>query len=209
MDQYMAFPASVPKAGILVIHAWWGLNNFIKSLCDKLASEGYVALAPDLYHGRIADDIENAEKLRTKLKADIVKQDILAALNQLQSEPSIEGKQIDLMGFSLGAHWSLWLAEEQPQAIAATAIFYGTRGGTYQATTTAYLGHFAETDEYVSASGRKKLERILKATGMDVTFYTYPDTQHWFFENDRPEYNPEAADLAWQRTLEFMNKHLS
>ncbi len=208
MNRYIAYPKSTPKSGILVLHAWWGLNEFIKSLCDRLASEGYIAFAPDLYHGKSADRIEDAEKLRKTLKGDVVKQDILSALEQLRSEPAIQGLKTGLIGFSLGAYWSLWLVEEKPDDLLATVIFYGARGGEYQATSSAFLGHFAENDPYVAKSGRKKLEKMLISSGKDVSFNTYPGTHHWFFESDRPEYDPMAAKLAWQRTLEFFNKHL-
>lgn len=202
MSDYLAKPKSMRRGGILVLHAWWGLNDVFKDFCNRLADEGYLVLAPDLYNGAIAKTIPEAEKLRTKLKRDTTSKQILEALKQLRSET---GQPVGLIGFSLGAYWGLWLIEEKPKDIAATVLFYGARGGEYAKTKSAFIGHFAETDQYVSDSGRKKLEKTLKAAGREVAFHVYPDTGHWFFENDRPEYNPQAAELAWQRTVEFLH----
>jgi carboxymethylenebutenolidase len=208
MDAYLVNPKSSPRGGVLVLHAWWGLNQFFKDLCNRLAAEGLVVLAPDLYHGRIATTIPEADKLSSNLTRAQASADILQALETLQSQPGIEKKPIGLIGFSLGANLALWLVDEKPDALAATVLFYGTRGGKYEKTSSAFLGHFAETDEYGSESGKKKLVKTLKATGKEVTFHTYPGTGHWFFENDRDAYNQPAADLAWQRTTEFLHAHL-
>lgn len=207
MSDYLARPKATPSGGILVLHAWWGLNDFFKGLCDRLAAEGFFVLAPDLYNGAIAKTIPEAEKLSTKIKREVAAAHILKSLKELQAE--IPGKAAGLIGFSLGAYWALWLVAEKPKAIAATVLFYGTRGGEYAGTKSAFLGHFAEQDEYESDSGKKKLEKTLKAAGKEAAFFTYPGTRHWFFENDHPEFNAQAADLAWQRTVDFLNTHLT
>ena len=206
MSDYLVKPKSTPRGGILVLHASWGLNDFFKNLCDKLTDEGYTVLAVDLYEGKAAKTIPEAEKLSETVKRDVASKKILSGLKQLQTE--ILKMPIAVMGFSMGAFWSLWLTEEKPKAIAATVLFYGTRGGEYASTRSAFLGHFAETDEYVTESGKKRLEKILKAAGKEAAFFTYPNTHHWFFENDRPEFNPRAAALAWERTMEFLGKRL-
>lgn len=204
MADYLATPKSAPRGGILVLHAWWGLNDVITDFCNRLAKEGYLVLAPDLYGDELAATPADAERLRQqKIKRNPIHKQIFDALKQLKTEAN--GAPIALIGFSLGAWLGLWLIEEKPKDIAATVLFYGTRGGEYAKTKSAFIGHFAETDEFVSASGRKKLEKTLKAAGREVTFHVYPETHHWFFENDRPEYNPQAAKLAWQRTVEFLH----
>ena len=207
MSDFLAKPKSDPRGGILVLHAWWGLNDFIKDFCSRLADEGYVVLAPDLYNGAIAKTIPEAEKLRAKLKRDAISKQILQSLKQLQVE--VNKKPLGLIGFSLGAYWGLWLVDENPKTFAATVLFYSTRGMKNTETSSAFLGHFAETDPYVSDSGRKKLEKTLTTAGADVSFHVYPNTSHWFFENDRPEYNAQAADLAWKRTTDFLKTNLA
>ena len=207
MGDYIARPKSRPRGGILVLHAWWGLNDFFKALCERLVDEGYVAFAPDLYDGAIAKTIPEAKKLRKKLNREATSEQILQALKQLQKEA--DEKSMGLIAFSMGAYWGLWLTEAKPKAFSGTVLFYGARGGDYAKTKSTFLGHFADKDEYVAESGRKKLEKTLKTSGSEVTFHVYPNTGHWFFENDRPEYNPQAATLAWERTTEFLNKTFS
>jgi carboxymethylenebutenolidase len=207
MSAILMHPKSKTKGGILVLHAWWGLNDFFKEFCNRLTNQGFTTLAPDLYNGAIAKTIPEAEKLRKTIKRDTASKRILQSLKQLQSE--VNEKPIGLIGFSLGAYWGLWLLEEKPKAFSATVLFYGTRGGEYSKTKSAFLGHFAEMDEYESESGRKKLERTLQKAGREVSFHVYPNTRHCFFENDRPEYNPQAASLAWERTIEFLKEHLA
>lgn len=208
MTGYLAQPRGDPAGGVLVLHAWWGLNGFFKSLCNRLAFEGFLAAAPDLYGEAIAATIPEAERLRTKIRRDAIGATILAALADLQADPDLTDKPLGLIGFSMGAHWGLWLLEQRPEAIAAAVLFYGARGGEYAGVLAAFLGHFAEADSYVAASGVKKLEAALKKAGRRVEVFTYPGTRHWFFESDRPEYDPAAADLAWERTTKFLHEYL-
>jgi len=205
MNDFLAKPKSNLRGGILVLHAWWGLNDFFKDFCNHLAKEGYIVLAPDLYDGAIAKTIPEAEKLRKKIKSKDTADHLLRSFKQLQTE--VNEKPMGLIGFSLGAYWGLWLVDEKPKSFSATVLFYGTRGMKCAKTSSAFIGHFAETDEYVSDSGRKKLQKTLTAASGDVSFYVYPNTRHWFFENDRPEFQDEAARLAWQRTITFLNSN--
>lgn len=208
MSDYLAIPKSALRGGILVLHAWWGLNDFAKQFCNRLANEGYLVLAPDLYGGETAETPANAKRLRqAKIKSDPTLYQILDAFERLKNDSG--GAPLGLVGFSLGAWLGLWLVEEKPKEIAATVLFYGARGGDFAQTKSAFLGHYAETDEFVSDSGRKKLARTLKTAGRQVEFHVYPDTRHWFFESDRPEYNEEAARLAWERTLAFIRDRLA
>jgi carboxymethylenebutenolidase len=196
-------------AGIIVLHAWWGLNDFIKGFCEQLAKEGFIVLAPDLYHGKIATTIDEAKRLRSKLKPDQVSTDILSAVERLQNNPAVMNRSLAVVGFSLGAYWALWLSLERPTAIKAVTVFYGTKNADYAQTQAAYLGHFAGSDAWVAKSGIKKLEKNLQSAHRQATFYIYEGTGHWFFEKDRKEaYNAQAAQLAWKRTLEFLQVQL-
>jgi carboxymethylenebutenolidase len=208
MDSYIARPVEEIRTGILVLHAWWGLNDFFKEFCNHLAEEGFLTLAPDLYHGKVAVTIAEAEKLRSKMKHEAASREIVEALQNLKSQSGVEKKSIGVIGFSLGAYWALHLVETCPDDFSATVLFYGTRSGEYGKAQSAFLGHFAETDEYVSDSGRRKLEKSLKTGGKTTDFHVYPGTSHWFFENNNPAYRPEAAALAWERTLTFLKTQL-
>ncbi len=206
---YLAIPPAGAGPGVLVLHAWWGLIPFFRHCCDRLAHAGFVAAAPDLYHGAIATTIAEAQRLRATLKRPVAFQTILQAAHSLQTHPAVPSDTIGSIGFSLGGHYALWLAEQPTASVSATVTFYGTRGGDYTQSRSAFLGHFAEHDAWVAASGVRKLERTLRAAGREATFHTYPDTAHWFAEEDRPDvYHAEAAQLAWQRTITFLRAHV-
>jgi len=204
---YLALPQSGEGAGVLVLHAWWGLNDFICNFCDRLAQEGFAALAPDLFSGRVASTIEEAEQLNSQLnEAEDMPPLVLSAYEELRKHTT--GEALGTIGFSFGAYWARWLAQEIPESIRAVTIFYSD-GWNVQPSMAAYLGHFAETDPYISEEEKKQLVDSLKALNRPATFYTYQGTGHWFMEGDRPEvYNPLAAQLAWDRTIAFLHKQL-
>jgi carboxymethylenebutenolidase len=207
---YLALPKVGYGPGVLVLHAWWGLNDFFKDLCEKLAGAGFVAFAPDLYHGSTASTRSEAENLMSKVDQEAAGGEILSGVRGLQLHPAVRGKRLGVVGFSMGAFWSLWLAQKLPADVAAAVLFYGTGDGNYSQIRSAFLGHFAETDEFESAAVVRDLENVLRTTtGKEVAFYTYPGTTHWFFEKDRPDaYDAPASELAWRRTIRFLETQL-
>ncbi|MBM3470257.1 MAG: dienelactone hydrolase family protein [Armatimonadetes bacterium] len=209
---YLATPESGSGPGVLVLHSWWGLNEFFRGFCDRLAGQGFVALAPDLFDGKVATTITQAKELRAKTTAarkESAYKYLIRMISVLLGEPAVRGPDIGVIGFSMGGHWAYWLAQRPELPIAATVTFYAARNGDYATTSSDFLAHFAETDEWVSAAGIRKLERSLTAAGRTVFFYTYPGTGHWFFEQDRVDaFDPEAAALAWDRTLLFLKERL-
>ncbi len=208
-NAYIALPPSGKGNGVLVIHAWWGLNHFFKGVCDRLAKEGFVALAPDLFEGQVANTIAGARSLRAKPKREPTYKTLIHAIEQLTNHPAVKGSTIGVVGFSLGGHWALWLSQRTELPIGATVTFYGARAGDYTSSRAAFLGHFAEKDDWVSDAALKKLKKSLETAGRVAEFFVYPDTSHWFFEFDRADaYNAQAADLAWERTIKFLRKQL-
>jgi len=194
---YLAMPAGGKAPGVVVLHAWWGLNDFFKEFCNRLAGEGFVVFAPDLYHGALAATIDEAETLSSKLERDVANQEMVAVVEYLQNHPSISQTALGVVGFSLGAFLALWLAQNRPNDIAAAVLFYGTGDGKYNQAQAAFLGHYAENHPYEPTEVVRKLENTLRAAGRDVEFHTYPGTGHWFFEQDRPDaYDANAAQLA-------------
>ena len=208
-DGYLAFPPAGNGPGVLVLHAWWGLNDTIKAFCTQLTTSGFVAFAPDLYHGQVADSISDAETLGKALDANHLqaKTEIVDAAIFLNTHVGQPDRGLAVIGFSLGAYYALDLATADPQHIHSVVLFYGTGGADFSNSRAAYLGHFAGEDEYEPQSNVDWLEESLKKAGRPVTFYRYPGTGHWFFEPDRPQaFNQAAASLAWDRTLAFLNR---
>jgi carboxymethylenebutenolidase len=206
---YLAAPEG-GGPGVLVLHAWWGLNDIFKSVCDRLAAEGYVAFAPDLFQGRVASTIHEAKKLVeiadsewSEFIGEAADEAVDVLLHRSQSP------RIGVIGFSFGAAWASVLAAMRPANVVAVVLFYGAYAPDLTPATAAFLGHFAENDPYEPRVGMDELQSALKAVGRPATFYVYEGTGHWFFEPDRRDaYNPEAAQLAWERTLAFLAEQL-
>ena len=194
---------------MLVLHAWWGLNDTTRAFCTRLADSGFVAFAPDLYHGKVADNIADAESLGKALDTNHnqAKAEIAEAARFLQEHADQVDQGLAVIGFSLGAYYALDLAVAEPERIHSVVIFYGTGPADYSRSRATYLGHFAETDQFEPQSNVDNLEAALRQAGRPVHFYRYPGTGHWFFEPDRAQaFNQAAASLAWERTLAFLRR---
>jgi len=211
-NRYLAVPSSGKGTGVLVLHAWWGLNDVFRDFCDRLAHAGFVALAPDMFSGEVVRTIEDAEQHLKRFDDEKVVPPILrSAVKELKNHSEISGNGLGVIGFSMGAPWALWLAQQEPDLFRAVTLFYGTNGGDgdFTSSKATFLGHFAEKDPYETADVVQAMKKILMDAGRATTFYTYPGVGHWFFEKDRPDaYNAEAAQLAWDRTIAFLHEHL-
>ena len=205
---YLARRASDEGAGVLVLHAWWGLSETFQGVCDRLADAGFIALAPDLYgDGRIATTVDDAQAQVEDAFGDAMADRAETGLDALLALPGLLGRQVGAVGFSMGAPWTLRLAARRPE-LAAVVVFYGTGENDPGDSHAAYLGHFVPGDEWESDEDVAALEAGLREAGREVTFHRYPGTSHWFVEPDRPEFDRAAADLAWARTLEFLRENL-
>ncbi len=211
---YLAIPKNSSGPGVVVLHAWWGLTEPFQRVCDRLAEAGFVALAPDLYHGKTTASIEEAEALGAALDQDEERWrgDIAAAiqvLRKLEATKAGGHGKFAFVGFSLGDAYALDTSVNLPEEIAAVVVFYGSYPGLdYSRAKAAYLLHYAEDDPFEPAESVAQMEHDLRAAGRPATFYTYAGTKHWFFEENRPEYNAEAARLAWERTIQFLHERL-
>jgi carboxymethylenebutenolidase len=139
---------------------------------------------------------------------DVARKTLNTAIKDLSAHPAVNRPTIGVVGFSLGGYYALGLACQKPKNIAAVVTFYGTGRGKFTEAQAAFLGHFAEEDEFESAEAVHQLEEYIRQAGKKVAFQVYPHTRHWFFEPDRPEYDPAAARLAWERTAAFLQKEL-
>lgn len=205
---HLSLPAGGTGPGVLVLHAWWGLNDVFKGVCERFAGEGFIAFAPDLFGGATVATIDEAEARLSTLDFAQTRLAVAGAVDALRGHPAVRGDGLGVVGFSMGASWAMTMATERPDDIAAVVAFYGSEEGDYSGARAAFLGHYAEGDEWESDEQVRQLERDLRDAGREVAFHFYPGAQHWFFEADRPEYDPAAARLAWERTVAFLREHL-
>jgi carboxymethylenebutenolidase len=182
-------------------------------VADRLAAAGFTALAPDLYHGEATAEPDDAGKLMMNLDLPQAARDMSGAVDFLLSDEACDSSTVAAMGFCMGGGMVLWLSTIKEQ-VAACVPFYGVIPWDgvqpdYAASRAAYLGHYVENDNPATNDGARKTEARLRELGSEARFHFYPGTGHAFFNNERPEvYDDAAADLAWQRTLEFMREHV-
>ncbi len=217
---YLATPADAAVAaaapGVIVLHAWWGLTEPFRQVCDRLAEAGFVALAPDLYRGKTTAKVEEAKALSAALdqQTEQCRDDLAGAAQFLRQHAATSAAgsrgKLAFVGFSLGGAYALDMSVNLAEEVAAVVTFYATyTEPDFRRAQAAYLCHFAEDDPYEPAESVAEMQQTLQAAGRQATFYTYPGTTHWFFEANRPDaYNAAAAALAWERTLAFLNAQL-
>ena len=213
VEPYVAVPASGSGRGVLVLHAWWGLTETFTGICDRLAEHGFVGVAPDLFDGRTADTVEGAEQLIAGADSEATRDKVTGAAAYLRDHPAVRGNGFGAVGFSFGAPWALLLATEfMPADVDAVVLFYGNHPGIeesdYAASRAAFLGHFAEGDEWEPDEEVRQTEERIRAAGREATFHFYPGVSHCSFEPNRPEYDRAAAELAWERTVAFLGSRL-
>lgn len=207
---YLAIPESGSGPGVLVLHAWWGLTPFFRSVCDRFAAAGFVAFAPDLNRGKTAPTIEEAEELNSERNFEETRTTVLRAVEYVQQLPAVTDTALGVAGWSLGAFWSILLSTFVPDTIRAAVLFYGTGAADFGQAKAAFLGHYAEQDPWEPLDDVRRMETAMRQAGVELTLHMYQGVGHWFFEEDRAEhYDPEAAALAWQRTIEFLRTHLN
>ncbi len=208
---YLAEPENGSGPGVVVIQEWWGLVDHIKDVCDRFAAEGFVALAPDLYHGKTTKSPDEAGKLMMALRIDEAERDLSAAVEYLTTLDSTTSERVGVVGFCMGGALSLYTATKNPN-IGACVVFYGGHPKVKPDLPNLHapvLGLYAEKDGFVTPDSVHQLERQLKSLGKQIEARIYPGADHAFFNDTRPEvYNAEAAADAWQRTVAFLREHL-
>lgn len=194
------------RPGVLVLHAWWGLNDDVIAYADRLAGAGFSVLAPDLVRGRLATTVEEAERLVSNVDEPHAEAAALAAADRLAGTDA--SRKFGALGFSFGAGWAIWAAAKRP-GVAASVVYYGTTGGPILTrASTPVLGHFAETDPFEPDESVAEFERGLREAGRRADIHRYPGTGHWFAEPSREAWRPAAADVAFERTTAFLREHL-
>src|SRR6185503_12969878 len=205
-DVYLAAATPSPGAPVLLLHSCWGLNSDLRALADRLAGDGFTVMAPDLFDGTVLSTIEDAEAFTTAierggggpggLNPDRIMERVKATLEALLAHPDARGDRAGIVALSFGGWYGSAVASERSDVAAFVSIYSDVYEGPGGA---AYLGHFAEDDQFVEspeAAGAKPLPEGSAA-------HTYPAMKHWFTEPDRPEYDEDAAELVYSRTVAF------
>ena len=210
---YLAEPDNLPAPGIVVLQEWWGLDDHIRSLCDRLAAEGFVALAPDLYRREPTTQPDEAQQRMMALSMDQAEKDMLSAAEHLISLDAVAGERVGAVGFCLGGGLAVWAAAASPLIGATVTYYYVMPHGKPEFTNISgpVLGHFGTADEFVSPDDARALETELRDAGVDTTFEFYEGAGHAFFNdtNRLGTYNSEIAASSWERTIAFLRRHLN
>ena len=200
-------PGKGPFPAIIVIHEYWGLNQWVKEQASKLSDQGYVALAVDLYRGKVADNPELAHELMRGLPEDRAKRDVHAAFEFLQTQPKVKKDRIGSIGWCMGGGYSLDVALQEP-TLAADVIHYGhlaTDPEALNKINAAILGIFGGKDQGIPPESVKMFEATLKQLGKRVEIKIYPDAGHAFENpNNQTGYRADDAADAWKRTVNFL-----
>jgi len=209
---YLSIPKKGNGPGVVVIQEWWGLVDHIKDVCDRFAEEDFVALAPDLYHGKKAKSPDEAGKLMMAMRIDEAERDLSAAAEYLSTHDATTSEKVGVVGFCMGGALSLYTATKNSN-IGACVVFYGGHPNVKPDLPNLHapvLGLYGERDRSVTPAAVRELERKLKELGKQIEVVIYPGAEHAFFNETRPEvYNAEAAADAWQRTIKFLRENLS
>jgi len=208
---YLATPESGNGPAVVVIQEWWGLVPHIEDLTDRFAAAGFLAIAPDLYHGQTTKSPDDAAKLLMELDAERAVEEIAGAGNFLLGLPECSSSKYGVVGFCMGGALAQYAATHDPEHVGAAASFYGgfkkvqTDWDRLQA---PLLLIYGEEDHGVPPEQGRELAKKLEELGKDVTLVIYPGADHAFFNDQRPNYKSEAAADAWKRTLDLFRSHL-
>jgi carboxymethylenebutenolidase len=214
-EGYLAVPPGGSGPGVVVIQEWWGLMPHIRDVADRFAAAGFVALAPDLYHGAKTTEPDEAVKLLMGMAMDRAAKDIAGAAAYLTSRDETTGSGVGAVGFCMGGSLALWSATISPDVVAAVGFYPAVPWERMSPTWASYDGktaaiHACEGDGGSGADGIQLAKRSIEEAGGSVEVYDYPGTEHAFFNDTRPEvYDADAAALAWDRTVELFRKRLA
>jgi carboxymethylenebutenolidase len=203
--------AGGPWPGVIVIHEWWGLNDWIREVAEKIAGQGYVVLAVDLYRGQVATDAESAHELMRGVPEDRAARDLQTASEYLRSLKDVDGDRIASVGWCMGGSYSLEAAVVVPD-LAACVVCYGrlmTEDETISNLGAPILGIYGAEDGGIPAESVRKFEKQARELGRDVTMHLYPDAGHAFMNHyNKKGYNAEATADAWEKILAFLDARL-
>jgi carboxymethylenebutenolidase len=209
---YLAVPEGESGPATIVLQEWWGVDDHIRSICDRFAAEGFYALAPDIYRGETTTQPDEAQQKMMAMSMEQAEKDMCGAAAFLRSQPGVTSSKVGSVGFCLGGGLAIWAAAECEEIGAAVTFYYVMPHGKpdFSKISGPVLGHFGTADEFVPVDDAKKLESELSDAGVDVHFEFYDRAGHAFFNdtNRLGTYDAEARDVAWQRTVSFLRTSL-
>ncbi|WP_448603343.1 dienelactone hydrolase family protein [Thermoleptolyngbya sp.] len=209
---YLALPPSGSGPGVVVLQEWWGLVPHIKTVADRFAEAGFVAIAPDLYGGETTTSPDEAGRLFMALNIEQTARQLEETLQYLQNHPAVVGDRLGVVGFCMGGQLAL-LAATLSQRVGAVVDFYGIHPNVrpdFSKLSAPVLGIFGEKDGFVTLEAVRSLEAAIQQAGGSIETHIYPGADHAFFNDTRPEvYQPAAAADAWSKTLAFLKRELA
>jgi carboxymethylenebutenolidase len=210
---YLAVPPAGSGPGVVLIQEWWGLDDHMVDVADRLAAEGFVVLAPDLMGGRVAHDSDEAGQMMQQLPVEQAARDLGGAVDYLLGHDAVTSSTVGTVGFCMGGGFVLLLAAQQGERVSAAVPFYGVGPAvpdTYTGIRAAVQGHYAEQDGfYPVEQARQQEQQIREESGAEVQFFYYPAGHAFHNDKDRlGTYDEESAKLAWSRTVDFLRSHV-
>jgi carboxymethylenebutenolidase len=208
---YLSVPASGHGPGVIVLQEWWGLVDHIREVCDRLAREGFVAFAPDLYRGEATSDPDAAGRMMMELEIPRATRDLDGAVAALLGNEAVDGGRVAAIGFCMGGQLALYAATQNPR-VGAVVDFYGVHPNValdLSGLEAAVMGIFAENDAFVPPEAARKLEADLREAGKRFDFTIFPDVDHAFMNDTRPDvYDAPTAARAWSQMASFLRAEL-
>jgi carboxymethylenebutenolidase len=209
---YLAVPASGGGPAVVVLQEWWGVDDHIRGVCDRLAGAGFIALAPDLYHGETTDQPDEAQQKMMALSMERAEQEMAGAVALLAAHEGRTGTGVGAVGWCLGGGLAIWAAATNPEIKATVSFYYVMPHAKpdFSAIAGPVLGHFGTKDDFVPVEAAEGLLEELRAAGVDAEFVFHDGSGHAFFNdtNRLGTYDPDAAERAWERTVEFLRENL-
>jgi carboxymethylenebutenolidase len=210
---YLAVPDSGKGPGVVVLQEWWGVDDYIKGYCDRFAADGFLALAPDLYHGDTAQQPDEAQQKMMAMNMDEAEKEMRGAVDYLARHEGCEGNGVGAVGFCLGGGLAVWAATANPKVYAVVSYYYVMPHGKpdFSKIEAPVLGHFGTNDDFIAVDDAQGLEQELKDAGVDAKFEFYDGAGH-AFANDHDRlgtYDEEHDRSAWQKTVDFLKRHLT
>jgi carboxymethylenebutenolidase len=201
------------RPGLVVLQEWWGVDKHIREVCDRFAAEGFIALAPDLFHGETTEQPDEAQQKMMALQMDEAEKEMRGAVDYLAQHPKCTGR-VGTVGFCLGGGLSIWTATVNDKVDAACTFYYVMPHGKpdfSKLAGTPVLGHFGESDDFISTDDARALQQELNQAGAEAIFHFYEGAGHAFFaDHDRlGTYHPEHSKHAWDKTVDFFKRHLN